>query len=142
MAIAWLVDARTWFQYGYRFVHQELTDIWTVLQKCNLEISSSQSSLKILAYGLIFLVLDFLFKGWSTVPYYHCSFYHHRYKLRNIEETEAAKKMLQEKRLAGKPKSDSNIPSSYSADYFHRGKEYDEKLRRGLLHVPLQAYIL
>jgi len=38
--------------------------------------------------------------------------------------------MLQEKRLAGKPKSDSNIPSSYSADYFHRGKEYDEKLRR------------
>ncbi|TKV95892.1 hypothetical protein SEVIR_9G392300v4 [Setaria viridis] len=52
------------------------------------------------------------------------------YKLRNIEETEAAKKMLQEKRLAAKPKSDSNIPSSYSADYFHRGKEYDEKLRR------------
>ncbi|OEL29543.1 hypothetical protein BAE44_0009441 [Dichanthelium oligosanthes] len=52
------------------------------------------------------------------------------YKLRNIEETEAAKKILQEKRLANKPKSDSNIPSSYSADYFHRGKEYDEKLRR------------
>lgn len=52
------------------------------------------------------------------------------YKLRNIEETEAAKKVLQEKRLASKPKSDANIPSSYSADYFHRGKEYDEKLRR------------
>uniref|UniRef100_A0A0A9DGL6 Hepatocellular carcinoma-associated antigen 59 family protein n=1 Tax=Arundo donax TaxID=35708 RepID=A0A0A9DGL6_ARUDO len=52
------------------------------------------------------------------------------YKLRNIEETEAAKKMLQEKRLVGKPKSDSNIPSSYSADYFHRGREHDEKLRR------------
>ena len=67
-------------------------------------------------------------------------FYFHRYKLRNIEETEAAKKVLQEKRLASKPKSDSNIPSSYSADYFHRGKEYDEKLRRGLLHAPFQDY--
>ncbi|WVZ57089.1 hypothetical protein U9M48_007525 [Paspalum notatum var. saurae] len=53
------------------------------------------------------------------------------YKLKNIEETEAAKKMLQEKRLAAKPKSDANIPSSYSADYFHRGKEYDEKRQRG-----------
>ncbi|KAJ1296965.1 hypothetical protein BS78_01G341900 [Paspalum vaginatum] len=52
------------------------------------------------------------------------------YKLKNIEETEAAKKMLQEKRLAAKPKSDPNIPSSYSADYFHRAKEYDEKLQR------------
>ncbi|KAK3151732.1 hypothetical protein QOZ80_3AG0249790 [Eleusine coracana subsp. coracana] len=52
------------------------------------------------------------------------------YKLRNIEETEAAKKMLQEKRLANKPKSDSNIPSSYSADYFQRGREQDEKLHR------------
>ncbi|XP_062215503.1 protein COP1 SUPPRESSOR 2-like [Phragmites australis] len=52
------------------------------------------------------------------------------YKLRNIEETEAAKKMLQEKRLVGKPKSVANIPSSYSADYFHRGREHDEKLRR------------
>ncbi|XP_037449107.1 protein COP1 SUPPRESSOR 2-like [Triticum dicoccoides] len=52
------------------------------------------------------------------------------YKLRNIEETEAAKKMLQERRLAGKTKSDANIPSSYSADYFHRGRDYAEKLRR------------
>ncbi|XP_040377802.1 protein COP1 SUPPRESSOR 2 [Oryza brachyantha] len=52
------------------------------------------------------------------------------YKLRNIEETEAAKKMLQEKRLAGKAKSDANIPSSYNADYFHRGQDYAEKLRR------------
>ncbi|KAM0828371.1 hypothetical protein ACQ4PT_067603 [Festuca glaucescens] len=52
------------------------------------------------------------------------------YKLRNIEETEAAKKLLQEKRLAGKTKSDANIPSSYSADYFHRGRDYAEKLRR------------
>lgn len=48
--------------------------------------------------------------------------------------------MLQEKRLASKPKSDANIPSSYSADYFHRGKEYDEKLRRGLLLAPFQDY--
>lgn len=55
-----------------------------------------------------------------------------RYKLRNIEETEAAKKLLQERRLASKAKSDmSNIPSSYSADYFHRGRDYAEKLRRG-----------
>ncbi|CAM0873389.1 unnamed protein product [Alopecurus aequalis] len=52
------------------------------------------------------------------------------YKLRNIEETEAAKKLLQEKRLAGKTKSDANIPSSYSADYFHRGRDYAENLRR------------
>ncbi|KAG8097360.1 hypothetical protein GUJ93_ZPchr0013g35314 [Zizania palustris] len=54
------------------------------------------------------------------------------YKLRNIEETEVAKKMLQEKRLAGKAKSDANIPSSYNADYFHRGRDYTENLRRGL----------
>ncbi|MQL82624.1 hypothetical protein Taro_015092 [Colocasia esculenta] len=52
------------------------------------------------------------------------------YKLRNIEETEAAKKLLQEKRLAGKTKSELNIPSSYSADYFHHGRDYAEKLRR------------
>ncbi|KAK1398684.1 Hepatocellular carcinoma-associated antigen 59 [Heracleum sosnowskyi] len=52
------------------------------------------------------------------------------YKLRNIEETEAAKKLLQEKRLIGRTKTDSSIPSSYSADYFQRGKDYAEKLRR------------
>lgn len=52
------------------------------------------------------------------------------YKLRNIEETEAAKKLLQEKRLMGRIKTDSSIPSSYSADYFQRGKDYAEKLRR------------
>lgn len=52
------------------------------------------------------------------------------YKLKNIEETEAAKKLLQEKRLMGRPKSEFNIPSSYSADYFQRGKDYAEKLRR------------
>ncbi|KAG1328337.1 Protein COP1 SUPPRESSOR 2 [Cocos nucifera] len=52
------------------------------------------------------------------------------YKLRNIEETEAAKKLLQEKRLAGKTKAELNIPSSYSADYFQRGRDYAEKLRR------------
>lgn len=54
-----------------------------------------------------------------------------RYKLRNIEETEAAKKLLQEKRLMGRMRSESNIPSSYSADYFQRGRDYAEKLRRG-----------
>lgn len=54
-----------------------------------------------------------------------------RYKLRNIEETEAAKKLLQENRLTGRIKTDSSIPSSYSADYFQRGRDYAEKLRRG-----------
>ncbi|CAN6467136.1 unnamed protein product [Victoria cruziana] len=53
------------------------------------------------------------------------------YKLRNIEETEAAKKLLQDKRFAGRTKSDSSIPSSFSADYFQRGRDYAEKLRRG-----------
>ncbi|KAF3787386.1 Uncharacterized protein EJ110_NYTH12173 [Nymphaea thermarum] len=52
------------------------------------------------------------------------------YKLRNIEETEAAKKLLQDKQLAGRTKSDSSIPSSFSADYFQRGRDYAEKLRR------------
>jgi hypothetical protein len=55
-----------------------------------------------------------------------------RYKLKNIEETEAAKKLLQEKRLmVGRTKSDFSIPSSYSADYFQRGRDYAEKLRKG-----------
>ncbi|XP_020108496.1 uncharacterized protein C9orf78 homolog [Ananas comosus] len=52
------------------------------------------------------------------------------YKLKNIEETEAAKKLLQEKRLVGKTKSELSIPSSYSADYLQRGRDYAEKLRR------------
>ncbi|KAL6968756.1 Protein COP1 SUPPRESSOR 2 [Sarracenia purpurea var. burkii] len=52
------------------------------------------------------------------------------YKLRNIEETEAAKKLLQEKRLTGRIKTESSIPASYSADYFQRGRDYAEKLRR------------
>ncbi|EEF42980.1 protein COP1 SUPPRESSOR 2 [Ricinus communis] len=52
------------------------------------------------------------------------------YKLKNIEETEAAKKLLQEKRLMGRAKSEFSIPSSYSADYFQRGRDYAEKLRR------------
>ncbi|PKA56624.1 Transcription factor GTE1 [Apostasia shenzhenica] len=51
------------------------------------------------------------------------------YKLRNMEETEAAKKLLQEKRLVGRTKPESSIPSSYSADYFHRDRDYAEKLR-------------
>lgn len=52
------------------------------------------------------------------------------YKLKNIEETEAAKKLLQERRLVGRTKTESSIPSSYSADYFQRGKDYAEKLRQ------------
>ncbi len=58
-----------------------------------------------------------------------------RYKLKNIEETEAAKKQLQDKRpFVGRGRSQSSsIPSSYSADYFQRGREYAEKLRGGML---------
>lgn len=52
------------------------------------------------------------------------------FKLKNIEETEAAKKLLQEKRLMGRSKTESTIPSSYSADYFQRGKDFAEKLKR------------
>ncbi|XP_023549511.1 protein COP1 SUPPRESSOR 2 [Cucurbita pepo subsp. pepo] len=52
------------------------------------------------------------------------------FKLKNIEETEAAKKLLQEKRFVGRSKSEFSIPSSFSADYFHRGRDYAEKLRR------------
>ncbi|GFP93647.1 uncharacterized protein c9orf78 [Phtheirospermum japonicum] len=52
------------------------------------------------------------------------------YKLKNIEETEAAKKLLQEKRLVGRAKAESSIPSSFSADFFQRGKDYAEKLRK------------
>lgn len=62
-----------------------------------------------------------------------------RYKLRNIEETEAAKKLLQEKRLTGRVKSEFSIPSSYSADYFQRGRDYAEKLRRGC--VPSWSFL-
>ena len=63
-----------------------------------------------------------------------------RFKLRNIEETEAAKKLLQEKRLMGRAKSEFNIPSSYSADYFQRGRDYAEKLRIGCF--PLLELLL
>ncbi|KAL5981749.1 hypothetical protein ACLOJK_015812 [Asimina triloba] len=52
------------------------------------------------------------------------------FKLKNIEETEAAKKLLQEKRLAGRTKTELSIPSSYSADFFQRGRDYAERLRR------------
>lgn len=52
------------------------------------------------------------------------------YKLRNIEETEAAKKLIQDKRLTGRSKTELSIPSSYSADYSQRGKDYAEKQKR------------
>lgn len=55
-----------------------------------------------------------------------------RYKLKNIEETEAAKKLLHEKRFIGQTKKDSTNSWSHNADYFQRGKDYAEKLRRGL----------
>lgn len=52
------------------------------------------------------------------------------FKLKNIEETEAAKKQLQDKRpFVGRGRVQSSIPASYSADYFQRGREYAEKLR-------------
>jgi hypothetical protein len=61
--------------------------------------------------------------------------------LKNIEETEAAKKLLQEKRLmVGRTKSDFSIPSSYSADYFQRGRDYAEKLRKG--NIFLDSFII
>ncbi|KAL6219680.1 hypothetical protein ACLB2K_006701 [Fragaria x ananassa] len=62
------------------------------------------------------------------------------YKLRNIEETEAAKKFLHEKRLVGQTKSEFSIPSSYSADYFQRGRDYAEKLRRDKLTEHPELY--
>lgn len=52
------------------------------------------------------------------------------YKLKNIEETEAAKKLLHEKRFIGQTKKDSTNSWSHNADYFQRGKDYAEKLRR------------
>jgi hypothetical protein len=61
--------------------------------------------------------------------------------LRNIEETEAAKKILQERRLMGRTKSEFTIPSSYSADYFQRGRDYAEKLRRGCLSLLLLSLL-
>jgi len=37
----------------------------------------------------------------------------------------------------GRTKSDVSIPSSYSADYFQRGRDYAEKLRRGFISLIL-----
>ncbi|KAL7263895.1 hypothetical protein ACSBR1_001946 [Camellia fascicularis] len=37
---------------------------------------------------------------------------------------------LKEKRRMGRMKTESSIPASYSADYFQRGRDYAEKLRR------------
>lgn len=62
-----------------------------------------------------------------------------RFKLKNIEETEAAKKLLQEKRLMGRSKTNSTIPSSYSADYFQRGKDFAEKLKRGIFYLDVHT---
>lgn len=52
------------------------------------------------------------------------------YKLRNIEETEAAKKLIQEKRLMSHTKTESRVPSSYTADYFQRWKDHADKLKK------------
>lgn len=37
----------------------------------------------------------------------------------------------------GRARTESSIPSSYSADYFQRGKDYAEKLRKGRLQLLL-----
>ncbi|XVF80366.1 hypothetical protein PTKIN_Ptkin15bG0064000 [Pterospermum kingtungense] len=47
------------------------------------------------------------------------------YKLRNIEETEAAKKLLQEKWLTGWAKSEVSIPSKHPELYKDKGSEDD-----------------
>ncbi|MFS7973917.1 putative telomere length and silencing protein [Helianthus anomalus] len=47
-------------------------------------------------------------------------------------------KNIEEKRLMGRAKIESTIPSSYSAGYFQRGKDYAEKLRRD--HPELYKY--
>lgn len=52
------------------------------------------------------------------------------YKLKNIEETEAAKKVIHEKRFTGQTKKESTNSWNHNADYFQRGKDYAEKLRR------------
>lgn len=65
----------------------------------------------------------------------------YRFKLKNIEETEAAKKLLQEKRLMGRAKTDSSIPSSFAADYSQHGKDYAEKLRRGIYHLRFLLFV-
>ncbi|CAI5471899.1 unnamed protein product, partial [Closterium sp. Yama58-4] len=54
------------------------------------------------------------------------------YKLSNIEATEEAKRMLQERRpFMNRPRPPSTtLPASYSADFFQRGREYAEKLKR------------
>ncbi|CAI5997305.1 unnamed protein product [Closterium sp. NIES-65] len=54
------------------------------------------------------------------------------YKLGNIEATEEAKRMMQERRpWMNRPRPPSTtLPASYSADFFQRGREYAEKLKR------------
>lgn len=42
--------------------------------------------------------------------------------------------------MVGRAKSDFSIPSSYSADYFQRGRDYAEKLRRG--NIFLDSFII
>ncbi|GAQ87028.1 hypothetical protein KFL_003260110 [Klebsormidium nitens] len=52
------------------------------------------------------------------------------YKLKNIEETEAAKKQLAEQSRGDKSRLGSSIPANYSTDYHQRGKEFANN-RRG-----------
>ncbi|KAL2325685.1 hypothetical protein Fmac_024743 [Flemingia macrophylla] len=74
-----------------------------------------------------------------SVDYWYCEVQLPiEYKLKNIKETEAAKKLLQEKRLMGRTKSDFNIPASYSADYFQRGRDYAEKKIQSFTNRNLQ----
>lgn len=41
----------------------------------------------------------------------------------------------------GRPKSEFNILSSYSADYFQRGKDNAEKLRKGFVHKSVFSFL-
>ncbi|KAH6554603.1 hypothetical protein KP509_1Z321700 [Ceratopteris richardii] len=68
-------------------------------------------------------------------PYCHLIFLI-QIQAKNIEETEAAKKQLQDRRpFVGRGRIQSNIPASYSADYSQRGREYAEKIRKDNLQV-------
>ncbi|CAI5491914.1 unnamed protein product [Closterium sp. Naga37s-1] len=61
------------------------------------------------------------------------------YKLGNIEATEEAKRMMQERRpWMNRPRPPSTtLPASYSADFFQRGREYAEKLKRANNMPPM-----
>lgn len=56
------------------------------------------------------------------------------FKLKNIEETEAAKKALQQRghQIGRQRPPTSTLPASFSADYHQRGRDFAQKLRKDL----------